>query len=803
MLTVSQSAASFLSVTQLESFNEPADMDSTAYIRAKSDLVDFAERYRIMFVYYYRLTPEGLLQPIIDNDLTDESYSLATEPLPMEEGVERALAGEVVTPGIAHYSEGFEGLLSAYAPIYDADGNVVAVAGVDISDQKVLDENRLLITFQLLLALSVFSVTVTGVLALVFQLLRERFLREQLQRQQLIAHTSRSFLSNNGLDNLIDDALRACVQSLKASQAFLHPFDSGIDNQHDQREGAYNQHDSAYSQRDQHEGAHAQHTGAHAQHDSVHDQHNRASTYSWPPLKAPLSPKLTQVFAVANHQCLAQGAAGSPAGDVHTDPDINSEPLAATDTVHFDGGRYATLTQLDNIRAFIACPVFLEGDPWGVLLVVNRARSRKWSPSDVNMVSSVATAISGAIARDKIDEERRAAMDEALSASRAKGMFLSNMSHEMRTPMNAIIGMSTIGLSSPTSERKDYCLQKISEASTSLLAIINDVLDMSKIEANKLEVSPISFDFRKLIDGIVDVMRFKTNEKQQELVVDIDPAIPDYLYNDDQRLSQVITNLLSNANKFTPAEGTITLRAQLMGISGDRYDMELSVTDTGIGINEVEKGRLFQSFEQANASTSRQFGGTGLGLAISKRIVELLGGTIWVESQVGCGSTFFVRFSSAKGYSTPSSAPEQASKMGDFSGINLLLAEDIEVNREIFLALMENSGINIDTVENGRQAVEAFKQRPERYDIIFMDIQMPEMDGLEATRQIRALDFSRAQHIPIVAMTANVFSEDINTCLAAGMDAHLGKPLDVSKITSILARFLPKKGPGAKHQEPA
>ncbi|MDR3294850.1 MAG: PAS domain-containing protein, partial [Clostridiales Family XIII bacterium] len=241
------------------------------------------------------------------------------------------------------------------------------------------------------------------------------------------------------------------------------------------------------------------------------------------------------------------------------------------------------------------------------------------------------------------------AREEAETASRAKSEFLANMSHEIRTPMNAVIGMTTIGKAASDLERKDYCFGKIQDASTHLLGVINDILDMSKIEANKFELSPVEFEFEKMLQRVVNVSNFRVDEKQQKFTVHIDRAIPRTLIGDDQRLAQVITNLLGNAVKFTPEQGSISLNTRFVKEENGICTLQIEVTDTGIGISEEQKLRLFRSFEQADGGTARKFGGTGLGLVISKRIVEMMGGDIWIESEPGKGSTFAFTVQAGRG----------------------------------------------------------------------------------------------------------------------------------------------------------
>jgi CheY-like chemotaxis protein len=525
------------------------------------------------------------------------------------------------------------------------------------------------------------------------------------------------------------------------------------------------------------------------------------------------------------------------------------------------------------------------------------------------------------------------ALDKATVASKAKGEFLSNTSHEIRTPLNAIIGMTAIAKNAPDLERKNYALNKIENASTHLLGVINDVLDMSKIEANKLELSFVEFNFEKMLQKAVSVITFRVDEKHQKLSFYIDNKIPYFLIGDDQRLTQVITNLLGNAVKFTPENGSVSLNAYLLKEENNICTIKISVSDTGIGMTKEQKNRLFQSFQQAEASTVRKYGGTGLGLAISKKIIEMMNGNIWVESEEGKGSVFSFTIEAMRGKGNvinlnersgfwenirtlvidndrevlgffrdisqrygfycdtvtnaedalrlverngdyniyiidwkmpgidgitlssalksmehksgqpvivmisvvewseikdaakkagvdkflpkplfPSAVVEifyecfsanlqikkddQNAKSVSYEGHNILLAEDLEINREIVITILEPLKLGIDCALDGIKTVEMYRENPEKYDLIFMDVQMPEMDGYEATRQIRVFEEEQKKNgktlkrIPIVAMTANVFKEDIDKCINSGMDDHLAKPLDFEIVMEKLRTYI-------------
>ena len=526
-------------------------------------------------------------------------------------------------------------------------------------------------------------------------------------------------------------------------------------------------------------------------------------------------------------------------------------------------------------------------------------------------------------------EQKLRAMEIAEQANKAKSDFLSRMSHEMRTPMNAIIGMGKIAETTDDVHRLKHCLSMISASSQHLLGLINDVLDMSKIEANKLELDHAPLNVESMLKKICNMVLGQVEKNKIELIVDIDPDMPRLYIGDELRLSQVITNLMSNAIKFTPEGGTIHLDICSQERKSTTSSLCFTITDTGIGMTEEQTAKLFTAFEQADSSITRRFGGTGLGLAISKNIVKKMNGDIHVHSALGKGSSFIVNVeleNSFGGEETTHSTPlyalgvkllvadaserarmqftalaerwniivdlasdakstlalqdaaykankpynlllidhnllesaesdllEKLSKnqkadtitimsplmkwysidseirslgikhfitkplfpsvimetidrvmnsskqtvnpetisleMPNLANITLLLAEDVEINREIFATLLAPSKINIVMAENGREAVALFQAAPEAYDFIIMDVQMPEMDGYEATRTIRAMNIPNAASIPIIALTANAFKEDIDKCLACGMNDHLAKPIEESSVIEKICRY--------------
>jgi two-component system, sensor histidine kinase len=395
------------------------------------------------------------------------------------------------------------------------------------------------------------------------------------------------------------------------------------------------------------------------------------------------------------------------------------------------------------------------------------------------------------------NRELKASNEAAEAASRAKSAFLATMSHELRTPMNGVVGMTELLLNANLAAPQRRSVEVIRHSATSLLQILNDILDFSKIEAGQLETESLPFDLRRTTDHALSVLQPQVEAKGLQLRMDWPDDLPTAVVGDPTRFAQIVTNLVGNALKFT-AQGSVTLRARLAaGAPEPRFRFEIE--DTGVGIAPDALPRLFQSFTQSDNSITRKYGGTGLGLAIVRRLCELMGGECGARSEPGCGSTFWFELPLKRDLQLQSAAATGVFQVlrprrggaGDTPDLHVLLVEDNLINQEVTLGMLELLGIRSSVADNGRIALEMLSG-PHEFGLVLMDCQMPEMDGLEATRRVRALEAADGGRVPIIALTANAMVGDREACLGAGMDDFLSKPFQLRDLAASINHWCPQ-----------
>lgn len=459
-------------------------------------------------------------------------------------------------------------------------------------------------------------------------------------------------------------------------------------------------------------------------------------------------------------------------------PDNLVEDLATQYTTY----KATNLTLADMIRLHpvtaVAITVFISWMAVTMIIIVNRLRTRRKLQ----------------LAAQQKAKEMTVLAEQAQAASKAKSTFLSNMSHDIRTPMNAIIGFTNIALHQDSVPEMHNCLKKIEESSDHLLSLLNDVLDISRIESGKVEFSPVPANITAVTDSVIEIVKGMILNRELNFEVHREPLQNPYVMTEPVRIREILVNILNNAVKFTKDGGTIRFDAgSRPGADAQHIVICYRIKDTGIGMSEEFQKKLFDEFAQEENGVRTQYKGTGLGMPISKKYVELMGGTITVDSRKGVGTTFTVEIPMELTNAEKVEKTKPLAQHNDLKGIKVLLAEDNDLNAELATILLEDLGMTVTRAADGQEVVDLFAEHPAgTYDIILMDIMMPEMDGHQAAKAIRAMyaDRSDAEEIPIIALSANAFSEDVQASLDAGMNGHVSKPLNMEEVTKVIERNL-------------
>ena len=766
MLDVVNTAAAMLDGDVLGDLSAE-DKGTPEYDQVMDTLVKFRDNINLEYIYYVREEDDGTFTFGIDTDPDDPGEF--GSPVVYTDALREASLGRAAVDE-KPYADKWGRFYSAFSPVFNSSGEVTAIVAADFNaewyDEKIA-RNRRTVVFACLLFMAI-SIVITIILT------------GQYSRQM------KSIRSN--LNDLADD-----MESLTNE----YPVGGQVTGNADFRT------------------------------DSIQELGKDISE-----LRDTLRDYVTHSSTQANSMITAMASDYRAVYYVNLDEDEGvcwrSDPTASGQSdegehfrFHERFARYAdahvtesyregfmNFIDPDNIREtlltqpIIAYRYLAVSDGHEYYEMIRMAGVRRVEDRDDHMVHAIGLGLT------VIDQEMREtlarnealaeALDLAESANNAKTAFLSNMSHEIRTPMNAIIGLDSIALRDPSiSPQTRDELEKIGASAKHLLSLINDILDMSRIESGQIVLRQEEFSFAGMLDQINTMVTSQCADKGLDYECRVLSDMDDYYIGDDMKLKEVLINILSNAIKFTDAPGSVTLSVEKAASFGDQSALRFRIKDTGIGMDREYIPKIFDAFSQEDSSRKNRYGSTGLGMAITKSLVDMMNGTINVESEKGKGTEFTVVVTLKRSERMDAAAGERAAQAADadagytLAGRRVLIAEDMEINAEILMDILEMEEIEADHAENGRIAVDMFSASdPGAYSAVLMDIRMPEMDGLEAAEAIRALDRPDAKTIPIIALTANAFDEDVQRSLQAGMNAHLTKPVEPEVLYRTLEELI-------------
>jgi len=764
----SKRLSAMITAEELSMYREEKDMNLQSYKDLRLRLLSFSIEADVLYAYYMRVE-NGMVQYIADNDF-DDSTRVGLDTPPMEAallpGILPILDGKSGVTELGMYAPDWDGLISAYSPVFDSSGNVIAICGVDVNDEIIVrtrQRSKFLWTMELISVVIVFLSGMYGFFKYRREAEAAKSVSDEIGRQNKLFETT-----NQVSSILLEPETDNFYETIRKSMSIMAEV-IGVDRITVWENSGTGDvlsfslrcelEDGNFNQRENGELAPA----------IQFDRYRPERNHSW-------------------KNMLMMGE--------YLNSIIRDMPAA----------EQAELT-IRNIKSFLVVPVFLHDHFWG-FVGFDHCREEKLFPSgEVFILRSASRMLANAVIRNKMSENLVTAKNLAEQSNRSKSIFLSQMSHEIRTPMNAILGIAEIHLRDETIQQvTKEAFGRIYESGDLLLKIINDILDLSKIEAGKLELSIVKYDIPSLINDTAQLNLMRYESKPIEFCIEADENIPVYLYGDELRIKQVLNNILSNAFKYTD-EGKIEFAVSAETDNADNATLVFRISDTGQGMTEDQIARLFDEYSRFNLNTNRTIVGAGLGMSITKRLVDLMNGSIAVQSESGKGSVVTVRVPQ-KLAGTEVFGSEVVKKLQDFNFTSttltnktqfirehmpygsVLVVDDVQSNIYVAKGMLLPYGLKIDTASSGFEAIKKVDDG-NVYDIIFMDHMMPKMDGIEATKIIRSMGYTQ----PIVALTANALIGKAEMFLQNGFDRFISKPIDSRELNIILNELIRNKQP--------